>query len=185
VVGRITYPFEIGSQILELGGGGYTGLYQVSLAEDSEYFTRDADGSLRDARAYGQLVLYPQPLGIAIEVNGGVGPQQGKPGDADRNEIKTRELFGGYAQLFYMIRDLAGTVSFTPYVRGTYYDGGKKFESNAPYYRVRELELGIEWQLLKALELTAVYTITDRTSSKSPYDRQKGHIGRVQVQFNY
>jgi len=185
VVGRLTYPFQIGSQILEVGGGGYTGLYQVTLAEDSDFYTRDSDGSLRDARAYGQLVLYPQPLGITIEVNGGVGPQMGRPGDADRNEIKSRELFGGYAQLYYMVRDLAGTVSFTPYVRGTYYDGGKKFETNAPYYRVRELEMGIEWQLIKALEVTAVYTITDRTSSKSPYDRQKGHIGRVQVQFNY
>ena len=185
VIGRLTYPFQIGNQILELGGGGYTGLYQVTLAEDSGFYTRDADASIRDARAYGQLVLYPQPLGIVVEVNGGVGPQMGRPGDADRNEIKSRELFGGYAQLFYMIRGLGGTVSFTPYVRGTYYNGGKKFETNAPYYRVRELEFGIEWQLIKALEVTAVYTITDRTSSKSPYDRQKGHIARVQLQFNY
>lgn len=189
VVGRIAYPFELGSQILELGGGGYTGLYQVTLQNQDEdnpkYTTPDNDGSMRDARAYGQLVLYPQPLGITVEFNAGVGPQQGKPGEADRDVIKTRSLIGGYALLYYMFRDVAGTVSLTPYVRGTWYEGGKKFETNAPYYKVRELELGLEWQLIKALEVTAVYTFTDRTSSKSPYDQVKGQIARVQVQFNY
>jgi hypothetical protein len=188
VVGRLTYPFQLGSQILELGGGGYTGLYQVSLTEPEEgveYTTPDSDGSLRDARAYGQLVLYPQPFGITVEFNAGVGPQQGKPGDADRNVIKSRSLWGGYAQVYYMFRDVAGTISLTPYVRGTIYEGGKKFEANAPYYKIREVEMGIEWQLIKALEVVAVYTITDRTSSKYPYDQVKGHIGRVQVQFNY
>jgi len=184
VIGRISYPFEIGSQILELGGGGYTGLYQVALQKqgDVEYTTPDSDLSLRDARAYGSLILYPKPLGIVVEYNAGVGPQQGKD---EPTVVKTRKLRGGYAQLFLKIDDLLGSVSFTPYVRGTYYDGGKKFETNAPYYEVRELEMGIEWQLLKALEVTAVYTVANRTSSKYPYAQQKGHLGRVQVQVNY
>jgi hypothetical protein len=185
VIGRLTFPFQLGSQILEVGGGGYTGLYKVSIDEESDFFTRDADGNIRDARAYGQLVLYPKPLGITVEVNAGVGPQMGRPGDADRNEIASRKLWGGYAQLYYMFRDVAGTVSLTPYVRGTMYEGGKKFETNAPFYKVRELEFGVEWQLIKALEITAVYAVSDRSSSKAPYDRVKGHIGRVQVQVNY
>lgn len=131
VIGRLTYPFQLGSQILEIGGGGYTGLYKVSLAEDSDYFTRDADGNIRDARAYGQIILYPKPLGITVEFNAGVGPQMGRPGDADRNEIASRKLWGGYAQLYYMFHDVAGTISLTPYVRGTMYEGGKKFETNS------------------------------------------------------
>ncbi|MEY4579742.1 MAG: hypothetical protein RL701_4445 [Pseudomonadota bacterium] len=184
VVGRISYPFEIGNQVLEIGGGGYTGLYTIKLADekDQKYTTPDRDNNLRDARAYGSIILYPKPLGIVVEYNGGVGPQQAV---SEPGVIKTRKLYGGYAQLFYKVEDLLGTVSLIPYVRGTYYNGGKKFENNAPYYRVRELELGLEWQLLKALEVTVAYAFADRTSSKYPYAREKGHLGRVQVQFNY
>jgi hypothetical protein len=184
VVGRITYPFEIGNQVLELGGGGYTGLYQVTLADagTTKYTTPDSDGSLRDARAFGSLMLYPKPLGIQLEYNAGVGPSQG---ESDPTVIKSRSLHGGYAQLFFKIDEPLGSISLIPYVRGTYYEGGKKFETNAPRYEVRELEMGLEWQLLKALELTLAYTVTDRTSSKAPYPRLKGHIGRIQVQVNY
>jgi len=184
LIGRISCPFELGGQIVELGGGGYTGLYQVTLAKqgDVTYTTNDRDLSLRDARAFGTFVLYPKPLGIVVEYNAGVGPQTSP--DAPY-VVKTRKLRGGYAQLFLKIEGVLGSVSLIPYVRGTYYDGGKKFETNAPYYEVRELEMGIEWQLIKALEVTAVYTLADRTSSKYPYARQKGHLGRVQVQVNY
>jgi hypothetical protein len=183
VIGRIAYPFEIGNQVLELGGGGYSGLYQVTLAAQGDVMFRsnDSDLSMRDARAYGQLVLYPKPFGIQLEYNAGIGPSQGKSDPL----IKTRNVYGGYAQLFYKIDEPFGTVSIIPYVRGTFYNGGKKFETNAPYYRVRELEMGIEWQIIKALEVTLVYTLADRTSSKYPYKQQKGHLGRVQLQFNY
>jgi hypothetical protein len=72
-----------------------------------------------------------------------------------------------------------------PYVRYTYYDGGKKFEDNAPHYKVKELEMGIEWQVWKALEITGAYQITDRTSAKFPYPQLQGHLTRIQVQVNY
>jgi hypothetical protein len=70
-------------------------------------------------------------------------------------------------------------------VRGTLYEGGKKFETNAPRYDVRELEMGVEWQILKALEVTGAYMISDRTSSRYPYTQQRGDVTRIQVQVNY
>jgi len=72
-----------------------------------------------------------------------------------------------------------------PYVRGTLYEGGKKFETNAPRYDVRELEMGVEWQILKALEVTGAYMVSDRTSSRYPYTQQRGDVTRIQVQVNY
>jgi hypothetical protein len=185
VLGRISYPFEIGSQVFEIGGGGYTGLYQIKLEsqeDGTEYVTTDPDANLRDARVYGSLILYPKPFGVQLEYNAGVGPQQGED---DATVIKTRSLHGGYALLSYKIDEPFGSVSLIPYVRGTLYEGGKKFETNTPRYEVRELETGIEWQIIKPLEFTLAYTVTDRTSSKHPYTQQEGHLVRVQAQFNY
>jgi hypothetical protein len=185
VIGRISYPFELGSQIVELGGGGYTGLYTIKLeAQDdgTEYETTDPDKNLRDARVYGSLILYPKPFGVQLEYNAGVGPQQG---EGDPTVIKSYGVHGGYALLSFKIDEPFGTVSLIPYVRGTLYEGGKKFETNTPRYDVRELESGIEWQLIKPLEVTLAYTVSDRTSSKHPYAQQEGHLLRVQVQVNY
>jgi hypothetical protein len=138
----------------------------------------------RDARLFGTLVVYPQPFGFQAEGTWGTGPQEGKRDDADFTQIKSRELFGGYAQIMYKIDDVAGTIALIPYARGTYYEGGKKFENNAPFYSVKELELGIEWQIWKALELVFAYDMVDRTVVATKAE-QKGHLGRLQLQFNY
>lgn len=184
VVGRLTYPFKLGEQFVELGAGGYWGKYYTSTTKGGPY-TRPEGGKIDDARAIASIMVYPQPFGFAAEANYGVGPSQGHRGAADRQEIRARKLYGGYAQVMYKVDDLFGTVAFIPYVRASYYDGGKKFETNAPHYLVKELELGIEWQILKALELVAAYDIADRTSSASPYLQERGHITRVQLQVNY
>lgn len=185
VVGRVSYPFQIGQQFLELGVGGYTGLYTVSVAPTEggpSYRLRDDDGNMRDARAVASVVLYPQPLGIQAEYNVGKGPQQTKD---DAEVIATESLHGGYVQLMYKIEEPLGSVSLIPYARATLYEGGKKFEVNTPRYDVKELELGAEWQLIKPLEVTVAYTFADRTSSKPPYAQQVGQLARVQLQFNY
>lgn len=182
VVGRVTYPFKFGEQFFELGAGGYYGKYLVSVGEG---YTTPEGRKLEDARGVVSMVLYPQPFGFAAEANMGVGPSMGRPGDPDRNEIRSRKLYGGYAQIMFKIDEPLGTVSLIPFVRGTYYDGGKKFETNAPHYIVKELELGLEWQLLKALEVVLAYDMADRTSGKEPYRRERGHVTRVQVQVNY
>jgi hypothetical protein len=67
-----------------------------------------------------------------------------------------------------------------------YYIGGKKHERNAPHYNVREIEAGVEYQVLKALELTGAFTYARRTDGgRIPYDLETGRLVRFQVQFNY
>ncbi len=185
VVGRVSYPFQFGDQFVELGVGGYTGLYAIKTEDPEEgpaYDVRDDDGNLRDARALASVMVYPQPFGFTAEYNIGKGPQQL---EGDPSTIATQNLHGGYAQAMFKIDEPLGTVSLIPYVRGTLYQGGKKFETNTPRYDIQELELGAEWQLVKALELTLAYTFADRTSSKAPYAQQQGQIFRAQVQVNY
>jgi hypothetical protein len=184
VVGRISYPFQFGKQFVELGLGGYTGLYTVKTenpATGPGYVVRDADGNLRDARAIASVMVYPQPFGFQAEYNIGKGPQQL---ESDPRVIATHGLRGGYAQAMYKIEEPLGTVSLIPYVRGTLYDGGKKFETNTPHYQIKELELGAEWQIVKALELTVAYTFAERDVSQAA-TTHVGQLFRAQVQVNY
>jgi hypothetical protein len=183
---RVTWPFLFGEQFVEVGAGGYYGQYRINTSDSAGVEYTKPDGlNQRDARAIASVVVYPQPFGFQAEGTYGVGPAQGKPGAEDRTEIEERKVYGGYAQIMYMIDKPWHTISLTPFARATYYDGGKKFETNVPHYHVKELELGLEWQLLKALELTVAYDFADRTSSRAPYYREKGQIWRVQLQVNY
>ncbi|MBX3246600.1 MAG: porin [Myxococcales bacterium] len=186
VIGRFAYPFQFGSQFVEIGFGGYVGKYRVTLRDEEGMSFRTPDGnlSLLDARVFGTIVVYPQPFGFQAEATWGVGPQQGRRGNDDRAVVDSRPLFGAYAQIMLKLDGILGTVSLIPYVRGTYYDGGKKFMVNAPHYTVRELEIGIEWQLIRHLEVVLAYDLVDRTSDRFPYDQQRGHVTRVQVQVN-
>lgn len=184
VVGRVTYPFKFGEQFVEFGGGGYYGKYYVSKEADGPYSFADG-GKMRDMRGFASVVVYPQPFGFMAEANYGVGPSLGERGDQDENVIKERKLFGGYAQAMLRFEDVLGTIAITPYARATYYEGGKKFEQNAPFYKIRQLELGVEWQVLKALELQVAYDLEDRTAPKAPFAQQRGHVTRVQLQINY
>jgi hypothetical protein len=187
---RLTYPFKIGEkQILEPSIGGYYGQYRIGISNPEgakKTYTAKEDGvNQRDGRGIASLVLYPQPFGFVIEGNYGIGPAQGNPGAADRTEIKERPVYGAWAQIMWNFDHLKVTEAVIPFVRATYYNGGKKFETNVPHYFVKEIEIGCEWQIFKALELTAAYDIADRTSSSAPYYRQKGHVARVQLQVNY
>lgn len=65
------------------------------------------------------------------------------------------------------------------------YKGGKKHETNAPMNRVREVELGAEWQFAKNLEFTAEYTFTDRTSVVAPHKNFGSNLVRLQLQWSY
>jgi hypothetical protein len=85
----------------------------------------------------------------------------------------------------FKIDDFLGTVALIPYARAMYYKGGKKFFTNAPRYDVRELELGLEWQIWPALEVVAAYVFADRTSDRFPYRQEQGQITRLQVQANF
>ncbi len=189
VIGRVTWPFKFGEQFVEIGGGGYFGKYYVERgakdsATDRFKYTLDR-GKVRDARVHATIVVYPQPFGFVAEGTYGVGPSLGDRGAADADEIKARKLVGGYAQLMYKADDVLGTVALIPFVRGTYYDGGRKFEKDAPHYVIKELELGVEWQIIKNFEIVAAYDMAERTAPKAPFTQERGHVARMQLQVNY
>jgi hypothetical protein len=181
---RATWPFLMGRQFLEIGGGGYYGQYTVKVEdkEETEFTSTNPDNTFHDGRGHLSFILYPQPFGLAMEYTVGVGPQLGRD---EPTVVDDRLLYGGYLQLMLKIDEPFDTVALIPYVRGTMYDGGKKFVTNAPRYQVRELEMGLEWQIMKPLEVVAAYMISDRTSDRFPYEQQYGHVTRLQVQFNY
>jgi len=192
VLAGASYPFWVGHQIIEIGGGAYTGMYTQSY-DDEDFQIVGGRGpdhdNLVDRRAFATFVLYPQPIGLLIEGNFGEGPAQ-KKGNPEAEEgedlpiIKKRGLWGIAGTLSYKFDEPFGSKSIIPFVRGNIYNGGKKFETNAPYYRVREAEFGVEWQLNNALELTTVYVFTKRTSSETFTD-MTAQLWRVQVQVNY
>jgi hypothetical protein len=185
VIARVSYPFAFGNQFLELGGGGYYGKYTVRLADQADgtsYRTSQPDDLMTDARAHASVVLYPKPFGVTAEYNVGVGPAQGR---RDPTLIDNRLLHGGYVLLSYKIDNPFRTVALLPYIRGTLYEGGKKFMTNAPRYEVKEVEAGLEFQLFKWCEVVLAYMVADRTSDRYPYRQEYGHVTRIQVQLNY
>jgi hypothetical protein len=119
-------------------------------------------------------VLYPQPFGLQAEYNFGWGPEL--VGDT----IERRPLEGGYVMAMWRQKTKIGV--FAPFVRVHRYDGGKKFETNAPRHVVRELNVGVEWQIMRWLELTTELMASDRTVNGV---RQQGRLLRLQLQFNY
>jgi len=187
VIGRVAYPFRLRSQLLEVSGGAYWGRFTVRTEDQggTMYRLEDDDASIVDTRGYLAFILYPQPFGIQFEGNLGKGPSQGPRGEDDRTLIRSRQLIGGAAQIMYKIDEPFGTVSIIPFLRAAYYDGGKKSTVNAPHYLIKELEIGVEWQIIKQIELTLAYDIVERTSDLYPYDQQSGHVARVQLQVNY
>ncbi len=189
IVGRFTWPFQLANgQFIEAGVQGYTGYYSVQSTTDGilkKGTNKQAYGQdFRDQRAAVSLIVYPQPFGFQSEFNFGTGPEY----DKESNSITNQDLIGGYAQVMYQFRGNNDKEWWLmPFCRGQYYDGGKKFELDARSYTVRELELGIEWSPVKALEINTTYTFSDRRyeDATTPNNRQKGQLLRFQLQINY
>lgn len=169
---RVAYPFELGSQTVELGVAGYTGLYVPSVDAKSPV-TLDRK-NVQDYRVGGTFVLYPKPFGLQAEYNVGYGPER------VGNTIEARPLDGGYVMAMYRVHTPIGWL--LPYARLHRYDGGKKFFANAPRHEVRELNAGVEWQPIKWVELTAEYMESRRVVDGVS---QAGRLLRLQLQFNY
>ncbi len=178
VFARLTYPFRLASgQFVELGVQAYHGRFVVPQR------TSDVAGERQfpEERVAFTAVVYPQPFGIQAEWTTGRGPEF----VPDERTIAVRALHGGYVQTMW--RTALGGQPLIPYVRAHRYDGGKKHELDARRYRVRELEIGAEWLVFRALELTAAYVFGDRTTSDGlrADDRQHGSFLRLQAQVNY
>ncbi len=180
VVARVTYPFVIGNQIIEPGIQAYTGKWAFT-GEISNGVSVDDPQYVKDQRLGATFVLYPKPFGIQTEYNIGRGPRY----NTLTNHVDETDLNGGYVLLNYKW-DIKKQHIY-PFAKFQYYDGGKKYEKDARSYVVRDYEFGVEWQPIKAFELTAEYVIADRTfvDSALPINRQQGNLLRLQAQFNF
>ncbi len=178
-VARLTYPFQIGSQIIEPAVQAYTGRYVVTSLTSGVKTTNDRN--YLDQRVAGTIVLYPKPFGILAEYNVGVGPQY----NAQTDSIETRDLTGGFVTFSYLKKIKESTI--IPFVRIQYYDGGKKHELDARAHKVNETEVGVEWQVNRNFEFVAMYTLSSRTTSDKSAENnsQKGRLLRLQAQLNF
>ena len=186
VVARLSYPLLVnGKQIVEPGLQAYTGKYVVTPDQVSSGVSLGSDkyanDGFTDQRIAASLVVYPQPFGFQAEYNVGRGPEF----DPETNSIKAQSLKGGYAQAMY--RKELGKQVLIPFVKVQHYEGGKKQERDATSHTVYETEIGVEWLAFKNLELTADYSIADRTTrnAQNLYNRQHGSRLRLQAQFNF
>jgi hypothetical protein len=210
------FPFEFpNGQIVQIGMDAYTGQYHVTPEavvplDPAPTFGQPAvpivqnNGNYLDERVAWHFVVYPQPFGIQGEYTIGRGPELNQA----RTEIVTGSLRGGYLQVYYNYRCDTYCQSIVPFVRVQEYFGGRKADANVPRNSVRELELGLEYQFNRALELTVMYTWTQRTSSNSqfnpptcalpsaqtsstipclqtPYQLESGNLLRFQLQWNF
>ncbi len=181
VVARLTYPFEIGSQIIEPSLQAYAGNYVITPDQLSKGVKYKEDRNYFDQRTAATLVLYPRPIGFQAEFNTGVGPEFNKQTDS----IETRALDGGYITLNAFIK--AGKHIIYPFTRAQYYSGGIKQEKDSRSYRVNEYEAGIEWQPGKNFELVVMYTYSIRRYEDfiKQDNKQEGYLLRLQAQINF
>lgn len=181
IVGRVTYPFSLSNQFIEMGVQGYTGKYVLGADQISAGVKTNADKSYLDQRIAGTFVLYPKPFGILAEYNWGKGPEFNKKTDS----IETKNLYGGYITACY--KKNWGNQVIIPFLRYHTYHGGKKHEMDARSYSVEETEVGVEWQPNKNFELVAMYTISRRRFEdfKLQENYQTGSLLRLQAQLNF
>ena len=178
-VARVSYPIMLGNQIIEPGIQAYTGEYVLHKFTEGVNVAPGAD--YIDRRVAATFILYPKPFGIQAEYNIGEGPEYNKL----TNAVEVQDLHGGYATLSYFMK--AGSQLIIPFTRMQYYNGGKKHELDARSYRMRELELGIEWQPSKNFELVGMYTFSRRRFEDAllPENLQIGSLLRFQAQINF
>lgn len=183
VVTRLSFPFEIGTQIIEPGIQSHIGKFVVPSENRSIGVKSIKSFEFNDQRIAGSFILYPKPFGIQAEYNVGNGPQYNPAKDS----IENRNLKGGYATFSYKAKGKRKDEYFFPFTRIQSYDGGKKHELDARSYRVREIESGLEWQVNKSLEITASYVISNRRfeDSKLRNNAQQGRLLRLQAQVNF
>lgn len=181
LVGRVSYPFEIGSQIIEPGIQGYTGKYTLAKDQLSSGVKVAKDYTYSDQRVAASVCLYPKPFGILAEYNIGKSPQF----NPETDSIETKSLTGGYITFCYKWDIKKQTI--LPFARLQYYDGAKKAELDARAHLVKEIEAGIEYQPFKYMEIVAAYVISNRTTSDfvKQNNAQQGRLLRIQAQFNF
>jgi Phosphate-selective porin O and P len=181
VVGRVSYPFVLGGQIVEPGIAAYSGRYVVTADQRSAGVKGVSDWSYRDERALASISIAPRPFGILAEYNVGRGPEFNPATDS----IETQRLRGGFVTATYRLA--RGAQVYMPFARYQVYDGGKKHERDARSHSVNDVEVGVEWQASAAFELVGAMYWGDRRFEdfQRQVNVQRGRLFRVQAQFNY
>jgi hypothetical protein len=195
LVARLTYPWKFSDgQYFEVGIQAYSGEYVPSTGSyraagdvsKTPTIPGQKEFGYDDERVGLSAMWYPQPFGVQAEWNWGTTPQL----DLASNSIVEDDLNGGYLQVMYMAKTGWGTL--LPFVKWQYYDGANKAETNAPVNDVNDIELGVEWQIAREVELTALYhhmkrnnLVTGNRPGRIDYERFDTDALRLQVQFNY
>ena len=205
-----TYPMDLGfmdsalnGQVLEMGMDGMSGRFTPTTAAYTPFERRNAAGTIvatgntvavaaPTVRSDGQgminedrvaihAVLFPQPFGLQAEWTWG---HAGALNDIT-NIIERRPLQGGYIQAMYKFDNVFKTEgTIIPYVKWQTYEGAWKGATNSPYTSVDETEAGLEYQVMKALELTLAYSHMNRTNV-ADLGQAQGDLIRTQIQVNY
>ncbi|MBE0436778.1 MAG: porin [Methylomicrobium sp.] len=198
-VAHSTYPLDLGfmgdaleGQVLEIGADALSGKIKPTFGNFKTFDNSiDISGSTIEAnsgknrdfteqRVAVHAILFPQPFGFQAEWN------WGNAGALNVNTatIEKTSLSGGYVQAMYKIDDFYGT--WIPYAKWQTYRGMWKANANMPKMEVDELEIGVEWQIMKALELVVNYSHMDRTNmNNSAFGQATGDVVRAQLQWNY
>ncbi len=195
VVARLSYPWKFSDgQYFEAGIQAYSGKYapstgayrSASNTSLTPIIPLDHEFGFDDERIGVSAIWYPQPFGIQAEWNWGRSPQL----NLANNTITEEDLEGGYVQAMFMTTNELGT--FLPFIKWQYYDGANKAETNAPANDVNDIEIGVEWQIAREVELTAVYHMMDRNnlvtgnrSGRPDYEKFDADALRLQLQYNY
>ncbi|WP_082925459.1 porin [Erythrobacter neustonensis] len=181
LVGLATWPFELGGigldgQVFEIGGSVMHNRIRPEVRTGGL-----SAASFKDERVNVHAILYPQPIGVQAEWNWGTGPEFVPA----TGQIEERPLNGGYVQVMGKI-DESPLGTIYPFARWQYYRGGFKAAINSPRLETEELELGLEMQIDKALEITATYGFAKRKEADERRTGQaEGQILRLQAQWNY
>jgi hypothetical protein len=183
---RFSYPWVSASgQMYEAGVGAYAGRFKVTpTAVGGVTPTADArqlsDG-FKDRRTFATFVMFPQPWGIEAEWTSGQGPQLNDAG----TRIEEQDLNGGYVMVNYRYQYGEGS-ELLPFVRWNYYDGARKFGTNAHKMVVNDLDIGFEWQWRPEVELAMMYSLTgERTNAAGTAIIKDARRLAIQLQFNY
>jgi hypothetical protein len=206
-----TYPFELDGlgnmlgmgnllkgQILEVGADAISGRYvptapTVTAAKNIYAYngnTRDLDGNL-DERVGVHAILFPKPFGLQTEWTWGQAGVFDPYLTPTTSGYERQSLQGGYVMAMYkMDKVLRSDDHVIPYVKWQTYDGVWRNNDYAPRINTDEVEAGIEWQIMKPLELTVAYATAERrriSSSGVRGDEPQygGDMIRTQLQWNY
>lgn len=178
---RFAYPFDIGKQFLEVAVQGYIGKYTIADEKLTPGVKTNETKTYPDQRVAISTILYPQPFGLQAEYNWGVGPEF----THNSNRITKQPLWGGYVMANYKIP--WGKQKFYPYVRVQHFDGAKKHERDARHYIVKELEVGVDWQISRHVEFITAFTMSNRKFEdfRLPDNHQQGSLVRIQLQVGF